>query len=261
MRKGIKRLCGLALAAVMIMGASGCGGGKAAPSAPAGAAEQTGFTVTDQVGREVFFEKPAERIVSAYYISTAILLALGLEENIAGIEMKADTRRLYKAAAPELLELPAVGSGKGINIEETAALSPDVVIIPLKLADSAEQLEKLNIPVIVVDPETMEDFRACVELLGKVCGAEERGDALISYYDVKIAFAGELTGTLEERPKVYICAGSSYLSTCTSRMYQNDLIKMAGGENVSSGLKEGYWQTISPEQFLGWNPDYIFAVE
>ena len=262
MKKEVKRLCGLILAAVLLMGAAGCGGGgnTAATDTTAATAAETGFIVTDQAGREVFFEKPAEKIVSSYYISTAILAALGIEENIAGIEMKADTRGLYKAAAPGFLELPAVGSGKGINIEETAALSPDVVIIPQKLADSAEQFEKLSIPVIVVDPETMDNFKECIALLGQVCGAEERADALIGYYEEKMAFAEELTGSLEDRPKVYLAAGSSYLSTCTSKMYQNDLIRMAGGENVSAELQEGYWQEISPEQLLQWDPDYIFAV-
>ena len=64
-----------------------------------------------------------------------------------GLEQKADSRVLYQMAAPELIDLPAVGSGKGVNVEETAALEPDVVILPMKLAEQAEQFEKLNIPL------------------------------------------------------------------------------------------------------------------
>ena len=74
------------------------------------------ITVTDQSGRTVTLDAPAERIVSSYYISTALLIALGCENKLTGIEMKGDTRPLYRMAAPQLLELPAVGSGKGINI-------------------------------------------------------------------------------------------------------------------------------------------------
>ena len=36
------------------------------------------ITVTDQSGRTVTLDAPAERIVSSYYISTALLIALGL---------------------------------------------------------------------------------------------------------------------------------------------------------------------------------------
>ncbi len=218
------------------------------------------LTITDQIGREVMIEKPAERIVSTYYISSAILVALGVKEHVVGIEMKADTRELYKLASPEFLELPAVGSGKGINIEETAQLNPDVVIIPKKLKDSVAQLEELNIPVIVVDPETLEGYEACVDLLGKVTGYQERAETLLAYYQAKMNEVKQLTANITEKPKVYLAAGSDYLSTCTSLMYQNDLIALAGGENVSAELTDGYWQNISAEQLLEWNPDYIFAV-
>lgn len=200
------------------------------------------ITVTDQIGREVTLKTPVKKIVSSYYISTAIAIALGLEDNLVGIEMKADTRELYKKAAPELLELPAVGSGKGINIEETAHLEPDVVILPKKLKDSVGQFEKLDIPVLVVDPETLDNYRDCVILLGAVAGVSEKASELNAYYQLKMDEVAEMTRDLTEKPSVYLAAGSSYLSTCTSKMYQNDLIAMAGGTNVSQGLKMGIGQ-------------------
>lgn len=218
------------------------------------------ITITDQIGRTVTLDKPAEKIVSSYYISTALLIALGQEDKLVGIEMKADTRELYKKAAPQLLELPAVGSGKGINIEETAALNPDVVIIPQKLKDSVPSFEELGIPVIVVDPETLENFEECVTILSKVSGSSETGEKLLSYYHEKMDYVTNLTKNLDNKAKVYIAAGSEYLSTCTSKMYQDKLIQMAGGINVSSELTDGYWAKISAEQLNIWNPDKIFAV-
>lgn len=266
-----KRQVSLLLAGVLFVSAfAGCGNKKAdesvkstltptATEAP-DQEESSEITVTDQAGRTVTLDAPAERIVSAYYISTATLIALGCEDNLVGIEMKADTRELYKLAAPQLLELPAVGSGKGINVEETAALKPDLVIIPLKLQESAASFEALDIPVFVVNPETQEDFESCVGLLAELCGQEEQGEALLSYYQDSMEKMKDLTADLEDKPLVYLSSGSSYLSTCTSKMYQNDLIEMAGGVNVSSDLQEGYWQDISAEQLLEWNPEYIFPV-
>ena len=43
-------------------------------------------------------------------------------------------------------------------------------------------------------------------------------------------------------------------------MYQNDLIAMAGGESVSAGLTDGYWQAVSAEDLLAWDPAYFFTV-
>lgn len=266
-----KKQVSLLLAGVLFVSAfAGCGsketnqGAEQTPSAAATEAPAQGgsteITVTDQAGRTVTLEKPAEKIVSTYYISTAILVALGCEDSLVGIEMKADTRELYKLAAPQLLELPAVGSGKGINVEETAALEPDLVVIPLKLQESAASFEALDIPVFVVNPETQEDFESCVGLLAQLSGREERGQELLDYYSGSMERMKALTSGLEDRPLVYLPSGSSYLATCTSKMYQNDLIEMAGGVNVSSELQEGYWQDISAEQLLEWNPEYMLPV-
>ena len=102
-------------------------------------AEQTVYpiTVTDQAGREVTIEKEPSSIVSGYYISSSLLIALGLKDKVVGIEAKADKRPIYKLAAPELTELPNVGTAKEFNLETCAALSPDLVILPMKLKDAA----------------------------------------------------------------------------------------------------------------------------
>lgn len=217
------------------------------------------MTVTDQTGRTVTLSAPAERIASSYYISTALFVALGLEDNLVGIEKKADTRKLYELAAPQIVDLPAIGSGKELNIEEIAAVEPDLVVIPKKLKDNVDALEKLEIPVLVVDPESQEDFLSCIELLGKVTDRNERAEALIRYCNDKMQEMKGLTEDLE-RPTVYIGSGSSFLSTAPGSMYQNDLIEMAGGVNAGKDLPDGYWTEISKEQLAEWNPDYIFAV-
>lgn len=221
-------------------------------------AGQTGpIVLTDQAGRSVTLEAPAERIVSSYYISTALLVALGLEDHLTAIEKKADTRELYKLASPGLLELPGVGTSKEINVEETAATEPGLVVLPLRLKDSTPSFEELNIPVLVVNPETQEDFEACLALLAQATGTEERGAALLSCYHEKMQEARELVKDLE-RPSVYFSSSSDYFSTCTASMYQNDLIGAAGGRNVSESLEDGYWKVVSPEEILEWNPQYMF---
>ncbi len=218
------------------------------------------ITVVDQIGREVTLKAPAQKIVSSYYISTALLMALEQTDKLVGIEMKGDTRGLYHAAAPELLDLPGIGSGKGIDVELTASLEPDVVVIPQKLKDSIPAFDALGIPVVVIDPETQDAFEACVTLMGDISGATDRSEQLLDYYDEKLNLVEDLTADITEYPTVYISAGSDYLSTCTSKMYQNELIAMAGGTNVSAELTDGYWATISAEQLLEWKPAYIFAV-
>ena len=40
-------------------------------------------------------------------------------------------------------------------------------------------------------------------------------------------------------------------------MYQSDMIRLAGGENVAAEIEDTYWAEISYEQLLAWNPEYI----
>ncbi|PHV71393.1 iron ABC transporter substrate-binding protein [Sporanaerobium hydrogeniformans] len=217
-------------------------------------------TVVDQLGRTVEFPREINRIVSSYYISSSLLIALGAEDKVVGLEMKADTREIYKKAAPEFLELPGVGTSKSISVEETLALKPDLVILPYRLEEFVEQFEALNIPIIVVEPESMDQFLECITLIGKAIGEEERAGALLSYYEEKIGEIRQLTEGLEERPRVYMSGGSSAFTTCTANMYQNDLIHLAGGQNVSEELTDGYWANVSAEQILAWDPEFIFNV-
>lgn len=138
------------------------------------------------------------------------------------------------------------------------ALEPDIIIIPVRLKEFIPKFESLNIPVIAVEPESLELFLETIEIIGKAVGAEQRAEELITYYKDNISEIEKITKDIPERPKVYMTGSSDILTTCTSKMYQHSLIELAGGVNASQELTDGYWTTISAEQLLGWDPDYIF---
>ena len=71
-------------------------------------------TVTDAAGREVTIEQAPQRLVSGYYITTSMLIALGLEDRLVGIEAKADSRPIYALAAPEPFGAAQRGHGQGV---------------------------------------------------------------------------------------------------------------------------------------------------
>jgi iron complex transport system substrate-binding protein len=234
-----------------------------ADSTPADASEegsdaQTVYpvTVTDQAGREVTIEKEPESIVSGYYISTSLLLALGLKDKVTGIEAKADKRPIYKLAAPEFLELPNVGTAKEFDLETCASLSPELVILPMKLKDAAQSLSELNIPVLLVNPESEDQLEQMIELVSTATNTKENADALLSYIDEKKEMLEkDLSGVDAE--SVYLAGNSSLLSTAGPAMYQSGLIELAGGKNAASEITDTYWAEISYEQLLAWDPSYI----
>lgn len=213
-------------------------------------------TLTDQAGRSVTIAEEPQRLVSGYYISTSLLIALDLEEKLVGIEAKADKRNIYRLSAPELIELPNVGSAKEFDLEGCAALEPDLVILPLKLQNAAEALESLGISVLLVNPENQELLTEMVCLIANATNSQEPARELLEFTAAQEAFLAEaLKGA--EAPSVYLAGNSSMLSTAGDAMYQSDMIRLGGGVNAAGEITDTYWVEISYEQLLAWNPEYI----
>ena len=214
------------------------------------------ITLTDQAGREVTIEEEPRKLVSGYYISTSLLIALNLDEKMAGIEAKAGSRAIYKLSAPGLINLPSVGSAKEFDLEGCAALEPDLVILPIKLGSAAETLEGLGISVLLVNPEDQNLLTEMIHLVAAATNTEERAQKLL---DFTSAQEERLNVTLADvkAPSVYLAGNSSMLSTAGSAMYQSDMIRLAGGSNVAAEIEDTYWVEVSYEQLLAWDPEYI----
>lgn len=264
----MKRIAALLLCVSLLLSSAGCARTSPQSSAAQSQPDQSGpveeqtfpdrypMTLTDQGGRTVTLQKEPERIVSGYYITTSLLIALGQADKLAGIEAKADTRNIYRLSAPELLDLPSVGSAKAFDLEGCAALEPDLVILPLRLEEAAAALTELGIPVLLVNPENEALLEETISLLFQATGSREQGQALLN-------FIGNQRNDLLERlsgapqPLVYLGGNSSFLSTAGGQMYQSSMIRNAWGENAAQDIQDTYWVEVSYEQLLAWDPDYI----
>ncbi|MBQ4085440.1 MAG: ABC transporter substrate-binding protein [Clostridia bacterium] len=213
-------------------------------------------TLVDHAGREVTIEKEPEKLVSGYYISTSLLIALELDEKLVGIEAKADKRPIYRLSAPEMIELPNVGTAKEFDLEGCAALEPDLVILPLKLKSAAETLESLGIDVLLVNPEDQALLNEMIDLIAAATGTQEKAQALKDFTTAQESRLAEALAGAED-PSVYLAGNSALLSTAGEAMYQSDMIRLAGGENVAAQIEDTYWVEISYEQLLAWDPEYI----
>ena len=214
------------------------------------------MTLTDQTGREVIIEKEPESIVSGYYISTSLLIALDQEDKLVGIENDADKRPVYAYSDPNILELPSLGTVKEFDLEECALLDPDLVVVPTKLMSIIPSLEELGITVLVVNPENEELLNEMIRLLGQATNSEETANELLAYKEAKMKELQDIQIDVE-RPRVYLAGNSSFLTTAGPLMYQHSLIENAGGENVAADIEDTYWAEVSYEQVLTWNPEYI----
>lgn len=280
MKKNLNKLSALLLALALSVSTTACGNSTASTTTAAetaaevtteaaseSAAETSAaaggemtvtypVTITDHLGREVTIEKQPESFVSGYYISTSLLIALGLDDQLVGVEAKADKRNIYKLSAPELTELPSVGTAKEFDLEGCAALKPDLVIVPTKLKDSIPAMEELGLTVIAVNPEDQTKLFETIDMISTAADVVEKGQELEYWIsDALESSKKSLDGV--ETPSVYLAGNSALLQTAGPEMYQSTLIENAGGVNAASDITDTYWADTSYEQILSWNPDYI----
>lgn len=212
--------------------------------------------LTDQAGREVTIEKAPERIVSGYYISTSACIALGLETRMVAIEAKADTRNIYALAAPELIDLPSVGTAKSFDLEGCLAAEPDLVILPKRLSDAAQEISAFGIPVLLVNPESESLLSGMIAGIGIATGTEERAENLIAFGVAQLALCGEMLSHVTPVSALML-GNSDYLTCAPGDMYQSDVLEGAGAVNAAGELTGGAWAQLSYEQLLAMNPQAL----
>ena len=210
--------------------------------------------IIDQSGREVVLNKPAKRIASGYYIATTTIIGLGAKDTLVGVEMKAESREIYKQAAPEILDLPALGNKKMFHVEECAKAKPEVVFLPISLQSYVDKLEDLGIKVILLNPETNESFDEALHIIAKVCGREKIAQEYLDYR--KNLLQTYIKQDMDENKTIYM-AGMELLEAASDTMFQGEIIKAAKGVNAIKKGENSSWMNINIETLLEANPSYI----
>ena len=185
-------------------------------------------TLTDQIGREVAIEKLPERIVSLAPSNTEILYALGLEEKIVGVTDYCD----YPEAAKNKEK---IGGFSEPNIEKIVSVKPDLVVATNMHQKSVEELEKLNIPSVVLDPKDFDEMFASIEIIGKATGQQDEALTLIKNLKARMENVEDVVAKvkLDKRPKVYYEIWPSPITTSGPGTFVDDIIQRAGGENIA----------------------------
>ncbi|MCY6369784.1 ABC transporter substrate-binding protein [Clostridium ganghwense] len=238
---------------------TGCGEKNKTASASKSSTENK-LVFKDGIGREITLDKPAEKIV-VFPPCMSYVCALDSENKIVGAGTKKNIElRFVKKIIPNIAEIPdCLGNTKNPNIEQIMSLKPDLVIMSASMKGNLEILENSGVKVFIAVGEDIEGIKDTILNLSIALGKEEIGEKFIKYYDNTIAMVKDRVKDIknEDKPKVYF-AGSDILNTCSDNMYQNFMIDISGGRNVSSELHGNSWVKISPEQILKWNPDIIF---
>ncbi|MBQ9014659.1 MAG: ABC transporter substrate-binding protein [Firmicutes bacterium] len=264
------------LAALLLTGClicfAGCGaggGGSAGPDPGSPAVSENGdpagtvvsetkeeLTVVDQAGREVTVKKDPQSIALCYRVVIRFLLSLDQGDKIKGI---GKSEPFLEQLQPSLADCADVGKGVA-DIEALAQLGPDLFVHKASDVQTLEAVSEIGIPSVGIEVETPEDMVCALDLLGKVCGAEDKAAELIDYYNGQIRASEDLVSQIDDADKpTAIVMGTSIGKVADGSMLQGEMLERAGAVNCAADLKATeLWPTAGTEQIFAWDPDYIF---
>jgi iron complex transport system substrate-binding protein len=196
---------------------------------------------------------PPERIVSTAPSITELLYALGLGNRVVGV-----TR--FCRYPPEAQLKPKIGDYTSPNLEAIAALRPDLVIIQTNPVHLADRLAKLKLHVLEVDQENIAAIYKSIHDVGAATGTEHAATQLS---DSILDGLGKIRNRVAPLPRVrmmFVIGRSPNrldgLVVAGRASYLNEVIEIAGGENVFRDAVAGYPE-VSLEEVMARNPEVI----
>jgi iron complex transport system substrate-binding protein len=213
------------------------------------AAQSSGRTVTDEVGRAITVPADVRRIVSLAPNLTETVYALGLEDRLVGDSNFCDTPEAAKSK-------PHVGDPKNPNIEAIVALHPDLVLATTSInrVDTADALKRLGIAVYTSDPHTVRGMLGSTSHLADLIGAEQRGAEVVGKLQQRL---DALHARLSDRPMVHVLfvVWLEPLQSIGQSTFIADALRWAGAESVIT--TDQPWPHLSIEEIVRLQPEYI----
>jgi iron complex transport system substrate-binding protein len=209
-----------------------------------------GLEVVDQVGRSLTLAAPPQRIVSLDPSVTEVLYAIGAQDRLVGVTDFCDY-------PPEARRKPHVGDMLSPNLETLVTLKPDLVVATREgnRKETFDQLERLGIPVYLVDPITVRDVLKLIADLGELTNRRDGTAAVTRDLERRIAAVQERVAG-RPRPRVLYVLWPEPLIVPGRGVLVTELITLAGGASVTGDQGQGY-PRLSLEAAVGRKPEVI----
>lgn len=201
-------------------------------------------------------ERP-ERIISLSPSVTEILYGIGAFGRVVAVSQYCDY-------PPEAENLPRVGAWMNTNMEQIAALRPDLII----MADAQEsfvqeEFDSLGLASLVVPSQSLDDVFAAIEAIGRAVGNQREAETLERETRAGLEAVRLETKSLT-RPRVLTVVDRlpgtlRDLYVATRGSYLVELIEMAGGRPIAPPAPMGYTR-ITTEAVVSFDPEVILDI-
>lgn len=207
---------------------------------------------TDDTGREICLEQPADRIAALSPGATELVWAAGAGDKVVAVVSFSDYPEQAK-------DVPSVGSHTRMDLERLMQLEPDLVIgwVTGNPPEQIEALRDMGLPVFSIEPRSFEDVSHTIERLSQLAGTEEDGFAEAERFRQGIAALERQYRNAEPVPVFYQVWDEPLMSVNNEHLI-GKVITLCGGVNVFGDL-ERLVPRISAEAVIGANPEAILA--
>lgn len=240
------------------------------PACPAWAA-----TVTS-CDRQVTIEQPPQRAVSHDVNMTAMLLALGLRERMAGYTGISGWKTLDPNMRAQLDGLPELAA-RYPSLENLLDAGTDFVfagwnygmriggeITPASLARFGIPVYELSESCAHVMPgrvASLDDVYNDLRNLGRIFAVEDRAEALVQGMQARVAAVQARLGVQPTRPRVFVYDSGEDVPFSAGRLgMPQPLIEAAGGRNVMDSVAAN-WMKVGWESVVEEDPELILIVD
>jgi len=217
--------------------------------------ESMTVTLVDSMGNVVTLTEPPERIVSLAPSNTEILFAIGAGDNVVGVTDYCNYPYNFTAWI-EAGNMTSIGSYWGPSSEPIVELEPDLVLATSASNDAATTLRNLGYNVLVIEGHTIGDIFQEILLVGQATYKNTEASALVNEMRGRIDAVTAQLADATTTPKVYYELWYEPLQTAGPDTFIDEVITLAGGENIFKNATEP-WPQVSSEAIIAENPDVI----
>lgn len=210
-------------------------------------------TVTDELGRHVTVPDHPHRVICLWPSIADTVFSLGAADDVVAVS---DYSKYPAAAAHK----PSIGSLIKPSIETIVAFHPDLAIgvQPKGQMEVTDQLERLGIPVFLVNPLGIAGILHSVQTIGLALNRPHEAAALSLQLQARVDAVKARTNGLP-RPSIFVLIWPDPIITAGKHAYITDIVQAAGGRSVTDDLAED-WPQISMEVLLAHPPDALLLV-
>jgi iron complex transport system substrate-binding protein len=165
------------------------------------------------------------RVVSHTCSNTEIVCALGCAHLLVGVDDHSDY-------PPEVVRnLPRIGPDLAVNVERVKELKPDLVLSSLTVPGHEKiiaALEAAEMPLLVVEPVSLDDVYSDIGRIADALGVSERGRDLVASMRSQAADIAELS---ESRPSILVEWWPKPVIVPGRYSWVSDMLAAVGGKN------------------------------